>query len=171
MASSGKSTVRDEISQIQAEVQKLGRQDFFDRIQQAAREAICRLPTDGEIKKLDPLSLRYIEQIKEVISAGLTLSDQGDEELISFAREVAWAKLSSNIASNLIIAMDNNGDGGGSGKTCVSQCADEYNKCVDENDCDTSGWICLCCTPCSLQYMACVARCCRIGGGLGPVIA
>jgi hypothetical protein len=133
MTETDKSVASNEISQIRAEVEKVGRQEFFDRIQRAARGALSRFPTNGETKKVDALSLRYLEQVRELVSTGLTLSGKDDEELVRFAREIAWAKLSSSIAANLVAELKNNGGGSGSSLTCVSRCAAEYDQCVNEN--------------------------------------
>ena len=160
--------VFDEASQFQAEVQKLGRREYLRKVKSAAKNAISQLPDDREIEKLDAVSRQYVERISSLIEAGLKLSDSDDAAIARFAHEVSWAKLGTDIAATVMARMS--GGGGGSGPTCVTSCADEYNQCVQENNCDTGGWICICCVPCSLQYMGCVAKCVTVGGGFGGVV-
>lgn len=156
----------DEVNQLQAEVQKLGRKEFLRNVRTAAKAASSQLPDDGEVKKLDSVSKRYVERVADLIERAMKLSDWNSEELFRFANELSWGKLSSDIAATAMARLSGGGGGCG-GRTCVTKCADEYNKCVEENNCDTGGWICLCCALCSLQYMGCVAKCVTVGGGFG----
>lgn len=158
-----------EASQLQAEVRKLGGREFLRKVRSAAKNAISQLPDDYEIEKLDAVSRRYVERISAVIETGLKLTDWNDAELARFAQEVSWAKLGSDIAATVMARMSSDG-GGGSGPTCVTKCAQEYDQCVQENNCDTSGWVCICCVPCSLQYMGCIAKCTVGVGGLGGIV-
>jgi hypothetical protein len=152
-------------SQLQTEIKRVGLQLYLRKVKSAARKALAQMPDEEEISKLDIVSKRYVEQVGALTERGLKATEWGEEELIQFAQELAWAQLTTSIAST-IIAKDNDGGGGGSGKTCVTKCADEYNQCTAENGCDTGGWICICCSPCSLQYMGCVARCVTFSGGI-----
>ncbi|MGJ7459026.1 hypothetical protein ACR80S_03345 [Halomonas sp. MA07-2] len=162
----GVSAVAD---QLQAEIQKLGKREFVRHVRVAAKRAFASLPDESEVEKLDAVSRQYIEGVSSLIETGLKWSDSDDAAIARFAQDLAWAKLSTDIAVSAMARKAGDG-GGGTGPTCVTQCAQEYDKCVSENGCDTSGWICLCCSPCSLQYMGCVARCVTVGGGIGGIV-
>lgn len=43
--------------------------------------------------------------------------------------------------------------------SCTQQCADVYNNCMAANDCTRGGWVCVCCIPCSLVFVTCMASC------------
>lgn len=159
--------VSDEASQIQEEVQKLGRREYLRKIKSAAKNALSQLPDNHEIEKLDAVSREYVEKISSLIEAGLKLSDSDDATIARFAHEVSWAKLGTDIAATVMARISNGGGGGG--PTCVTRCANEYDKCMQENNC-TSSFFCICCVPCSLQYMGCVAKCVTVGGGFGGVV-
>lgn len=155
-------------SQFQAEVDRIGKREYFTKVRSAARGTLAQLPDIRETERLDPLFRRYVERLTVLMDEGMKLSEADEGNLARFAQEVAWAKLVADIAV-AAIARRNDG-GGGTGPTCVTKCANEYDQCVSENGCDTSGWICVCCTPCSLQYMGCVARCALPVGGFGGVV-
>ncbi len=156
-----------EAREIQAEIEKLGRQEFLKKIRASARNAISNLPDASECEKLDPISRQYLERVTNIIESGLKSSDWDDSELAKYAQEVSWGRLTSNIAAGYM-ALDNSGGGGG--PTCVTRCEQEYHDCTSENNCETGGWVCVCCVPCSLQYAGCVAKCVTVGGGFGGVV-
>lgn len=156
-------------SQINDQIQKLGRKEFLRKVKSASKNAYKHLLDADETKKLDDVSTQYIERVTNIIEIGSRSSDWNDSQIIRYAQEVSWGKLSSDIAVSFL-ARDNPGGGGGGGQTCVSRCAGEYDQCVSENGCDTSGWVCVCCVPCSLQYMGCVAKCVTVGGGFGGIV-
>ncbi len=159
-------------TQIQIQAEKLGRRQLMQQIGGAAKKAMSQLPGDCEVEKLDAVSRRYLERVTHLIQSGLSASKWDDAEIVRFTGEMAWAQLSTDIIST-VIQRDNADSGGDSGDTCVTRCRKEYEKCVGptENDCDTGGWGCLCCVPCSLQYMGCVAGCVASIVGIGIRIA
>lgn len=106
---------------------------------------------------------RYLEQVHELLQDATQATSWNAPQLASFATEVAWVRLVSDLG---VAYMKRGGGAGLDEPTCVTKCANEYTKCIGENGCDDSGWVCLCCTPCSLQYSGCVASC-TLGGGLG----
>jgi hypothetical protein len=109
---------------------------------------------------LDETSQRFARRIDELLAEAVNAERWNDTQLAFFARDLGWAKLTADIGA---IALRQGGGGGGGG-TCVTRCAAEYNQCMLENGC-TSSFICLCCIPCSLQYMGCVAGCTMNAGG------
>ncbi|WP_263358393.1 hypothetical protein [Acidicapsa ligni] len=142
-----------------------GRRAFLSSVRNSARKAIASLPDSSQVEKLDKFSRRYIEGVSALIERGLKASDWEDEEIAHFAQEISWATLAAQLG-NISVYLDNgNGDSGGG--TCVSRCADEYQQCYDENSCEDHWYGCLCCVPCSLQYMGCIARCVGFSGGFG----
>ncbi len=164
----GNMTGTDVAGQMQGEIEKIGRQGYLRKVRSAARKALAQMPDDEVTEKLDAVSKRYITQVSALVESGLKAMDWGETELARFANDLAWAKLVLSV-SGTIIDLDNGGGGGG--PTCVTQCASQYEQCVKENDCDTGGWLCLCCIPCSLQYMGCGWKCITAGGGFGISIA
>jgi hypothetical protein len=163
MARKDRADAIDEAAQMQAEIQKLGKGEFLRDVRSAARNAISQLPDSSEVEKLDSTSRQYFEQIAKVVEAGLGMSQWDDQEVTRFVRDVSWAQLCTGVAA---IALQNTGGGPG-GQTCPTDCENEYDKCMKEHDC-THSFICICCVPCSLRYMGCMASCIRKGksGGL-----
>lgn len=45
------------------------------------------------------------------------------------------------------------------GSSCTAQCTDVYNNCMTANSCSRDGWICVCCSGCSLAFATCMALC------------
>ena len=162
--------LRGDIGQLlQAEAQKIGKDEFLKKIRTAARNAGKELTYSESSEKMDPLAMQYIERISGLMEQGAKLTEWDDEALARYLNDVAWAKFATDVVSS-VMAKDNPGSGGGSGPTCVTKCANEYDQCISENSCDTSGWICVCCMPCSLQYMGCVAKCTVVRGGFGGIV-
>jgi hypothetical protein len=52
-----------------------------------------------------------------------------------------------------VMAQDQ--DPGSGGPSTSADCAAIYNKCMTDNNC-TYSLVCLCCIPCSLEYLACM---------------
>jgi hypothetical protein len=75
---------------------------------------------------------------------------------VQFAREVDGLRLASDAIAAFMIRNDE--DGGG-GESCAGKCMTEYNKCINEYNCDPSSIVCICCVPCSLAYAGCLAKC------------
>jgi hypothetical protein len=145
-----------EDSQLQAELKKIGKREFLEDVKSAAREALSDLPDDREIQKLDPVSRQYVERVSILIAASLRLTETDDAAIAQFAQDVSWAKLVTDIAK------DNAPD-----KPSATVCKDEYQQCVEDHDCDTSGWVCVCCIPCSLRYIKCMMVRVVSEGGIG----
>lgn len=151
--------------QIQQEIQRLGERELLRRIQQAARKGLVDFLDDSEIGRLSPPGRLIVERMRYVVEEGSRATSWDTSQLARMANDLAWAH---HITRLMVVYLDNN-SGSGEGKTCVTKCSDEYNKCMEENSCEYS-WFCLCCMPCSLQYMGCVAKCTvGFGGGIfGP---
>ena len=153
---------------LEIEARKIGKDEYLKKIRTAARSAGKELAYSDSSEKMDPLAKQYVERVSSLLEFGSKLTEWDDEALARYLNEVAWAKFATDVVMS-VMARDNSG-GGGSGPTCVTRCATEYDQCVSENSCDTSGWICVCCMPCSLQYMGCVAKCSTVGGGFGGLV-
>jgi hypothetical protein len=143
------------------EVEKTGRQEYFKKIRSIASSFIAESPESDAVVPLDNLSQGYSDRVAALLDRAANLADDDDEELTRLAQELSWAKMTVEI----IVARDNTG---GTGVTCATGCAGEYDQCVGENGCETGGWVCICCVPCSIQYMGCMRRC--ILGGSGGVV-
>lgn len=154
---------------LEVEAKKIGKDEYLKKIRTSARSAGKELAYTDSSEKMDPLARQYVERISGLLETGAKLTEWDEEALARYLNEVAWAKFATDLVSS-VMARDNSGTGGGSGPTCVTKCANEYDQCISENSCDTSGWICVCCVPCSLQYMGCVAKCSMVGGGFGGVV-
>jgi hypothetical protein len=161
-----KSVDADTRHELRAEFDKLGREVYLQRVRSAARKAVAKLPDPDEGKKLSGEAALLVEQMEKLITDGLSAPEWSDARLSRYVTEVGWGRL---VAATATIAMQGHGGGGG-GSSCVTECAQEYDRCMAENSC-TSSFFCLCCMPCSLQYMGCVARCVRGSGGIGVIIA
>jgi hypothetical protein len=128
---------------------------MLGRIAATANNALRNFPNPSQFKNVNSERRNYLEQIRKLLNTGKSASKWNAAQLASFADQVDKIKAK---------AVQLNNDGGGGGKTCVTRCRDEYNKCMDENDCEYS-FICICCSPCSLQYLGCMTNCAIPGGG------
>ena len=160
--------VTDVFQKIQAQVEKVGQRELLRQIQQSARAAVGNLPDDVEIGKLNVIGRMVMTQFCNLIESGCNAAAWNTSQLASYVSEVAWAKRMADVN---VVYMRNNGTG--QEKTCAGNCLSESDKCIKEHVCDDSGWICICCIPCSLQYMGCVAKCTvsSSGGVFGLSIA
>lgn len=154
---------------LEVETQRIGKDEFLKKIRSAARSAGKELADFDSMERMDPLATQYLAKVTSLIEYGTKLNEWDEEALARYIGEVAWAKFASDVVMSFM-ARDNSGSGGGSGPTCVTKCANEYDQCISENRCDTSGWVCVCCMPCSLQYMGCVAKCTVVRGGFGGIV-
>jgi len=147
--------------QLQHEIERHGRRELLGLIQRSARMALAKMV--DEPKHLNTVGRRYLDQVSELLQRAASAKSWSNDELIAFAHEVAWAKLLTDAD---VIYRRASGSGT-SDVTCVTACAQEYAQCLNENGCDANAWVCLCCVPCSLQYMGCVASCSLPGAGRG----
>jgi hypothetical protein len=113
---------------------------------------------------------KFVERVLVVITDALQTTRWSDAQLVEFAQALSWGTLSASLAAVAVGLKSEGGGNGGNGKTCVTQCRDEYDNCMKENQCKKGGWICLCCAPCSLQYVGCVAKCVVKVGGFGGIV-
>ena len=141
---------------------KVGRREFNTQVQHAARKAMAGLPSAHEVDRAHPSIRPMLGRICELAEASSRIHEIDDDQaLIALVSEIAWARQSMELVAALVASRPGGGGGGSGGGsvTCVTECQREYDQCINENSCDTSGWICFCCTPCSLQYMGCIAGC------------
>ncbi|MCB9054959.1 MAG: hypothetical protein H6549_03785 [Chitinophagales bacterium] len=145
-------------------------------------------------KKLSQDGKMFFKKFREIIDrASKTTDNTSTEEYNSIMSDLGWAMFiiktsfsESNNGTNSNSTAKRRGsntmsefsswvfaDGGNKDKTCATKCRDDYNKCMTENDCnydrDSVFGICLCCTPCSLQYAGCLARCVISGNNNGVI--
>jgi hypothetical protein len=107
----------------------------------------------------------FIKQVDHLLLQAADAETWNERQITEFALQLSWAKLGADLFSSTI-ARDN-----GPGLTASTRCEEEYDQCMVEHNCTTSTF-CICCTPCSLQYIACMAGMFRAtGGSRGPVIA
>lgn len=79
-----------------------------------------------------------------------------DDDLADFAAELAGMAEAHEI---IIVYLDEQ-DGGGQGGTTSADCRRLYDACVN-TECGPGGdggLVCVCCTPCSLEYIGCMRR-------------
>ena len=137
------------------ELEEAGLRTILSEIQSSARKAFAGL-AEVDTESLNAFGQDYVDRVSHLLRQATDASSWDESRVGAFMGEIRWAKLVTDMQ---VAFMMRDNDGGGGGGTCVTQCATEYDQCVTENGCDTSGWVCLCCAPCSLQYMGCVAKC------------
>lgn len=153
------------LGQIRTESEKLGQRAFKSRVEAAARASLAQFPTRSEYVHLDRMTVRYVERIQRFLELSLRASTWTDGDLEVAATELAWSRLASDI---IALALKNNGSGTGAGSvTCATGCRQEYDKCINAENCDEDAWLCLCCLPCAAQYTGCIAKCVVGSGGFG----
>lgn len=154
-------------SQIETQAWEMGKEGLLKELRVAARQAYASLPDESELRILNATGQRVLGEFRRLIETALQTSDWSVDKLADFAGEVACARL---VADVIVLHMQNNDNSPGTGKTCAGQCLDEYNKCMKEHNCKDDSWICICCSPCSLQYMGCISACVlsfsSAGGGI-----
>jgi hypothetical protein len=152
-----------EFASLKSEFENAGKQSILRGIAAAGRKLLARLPDDPGFEKLVPEARLFLERVNILATEALNASEWSEARLAIFIREVGWARLTARFGS--ILLRNNGGGGSGSGPTCPTQCETEYDKCMAEHRC-TDSFICLCCTPCSLLYLGCMAGCIRRGGSI-----
>jgi hypothetical protein len=155
------------MEQIHSEFQRSDRAAFLRRVSSSAKRAPREALSEADVQSMAGPSAMLLQQVDSPLDAGRGASSFTDAQLASYVREVAWGKLAADMAA---IAMRQKG-GGGTGPTCATRCETEYDQCMDEHSC-TSSFLCICCIPCSLQYIGCMRKCIIgiKGGAGGPVI-
>ena len=151
----------NDIQKISKDLKKIGHIEILEKIQKTSRNALCDFPTDKDISKLPPREKRVVNRIRDVLQAGCECSEWGEPQLVEFLNDVSWGVAVAD-AVTAFMMLDNN-DGGGGNMSCSTKCRKVYDKCVNDEGCDTDCWICLCESTCSLEYTACMARC-LVGG-------
>ena len=121
------------------------------------------MPTEKELAP-DEAIHRFHTRVSNLLKDILATTDWTDERLIRIAREADWAHTSMALAalahtskqSTLSLSPRLPNDGGG-GPTAANKFSDEYDQCMKASSC-TYSLLCLCCVPCSLQYVGCMGK-------------
>lgn len=155
-------TVKD-IHRVRYDLQMIGHRDSLARIQKASRVALAEFPTDSEISELPPRGRRVLNRIRDLLQAGCECTDWDTSQLVGFLSDVSWGVGVADAVTAFLMRDDDNGGGGGGGEGCSTKCRKVYDRCVNDEGCDTDCWICLCESTCSLEYMSCMAKCLKVG--------
>jgi hypothetical protein len=143
---------KEAASELLAELKKAGRSNYLNRVSTVAQKGLQHPSTNTALQKLKPETRQLVTQMDALIAEGTTSSEWSDEKITQFAREVAWAKAAATHAATMVFLQNEGG-----GPTPATACANEYDQCMKENHCEPS-FFCLCCVPCSLQYMGCLRK-------------
>jgi hypothetical protein len=150
------------------EIESLGRRELEARVRRAARRALAAVP-DGWDEHDGPGG-KIVGRFSKLFEKGSATRRWSDDELLSYSQEVGWGVRVAQLFEQYLM---NNGDTDPA--SCVAGCRKKYDACINDYGCDESGWICVCCIPCSLEYMGCVLGCSDPRKGLfglgGAVIA
>lgn len=128
------------------------------RIQRAARDALRNFPTPEEIDRLPPRGKRAIGRMRQLMEAGIDNDNWDPATLAEYLGEVTWSVAVTDGITGFM-TKDNAGGGAQPGEGCSTRCRKVYERCVNDEGCDTDCWICICESTCSLEYVACGARC------------
>jgi hypothetical protein len=142
--------------QLKLEFQSTDRNAYLSNIEKTAKSVLASLPEKRDGAKVTGALQNFVERLRLLLELGAQASNWSDAQLTKYLRELAWLRTSSEMVG--IALLDNSGGGGGN-DTCITKCRKEYDKCINDEGCDTSGWVCICCSACSLQYAGCIARC------------
>ncbi len=123
---------RKVLEQIDEHCKKVGRDTFLSKVQAAAQSALCDFPTEQETQRFNKLGQTYFAQTRAVLEAGLVAPKFDNTMLVAFVNDLSWVVFTSQMIAAM---MRDNDTGGGSGKTCVGKCSDEYDKCMNESGC------------------------------------
>ena len=144
-------------SEFTAEAAKLGRETILRNISIESRKAFSA-GDDPEGTDLDETSKLFIEGVDKLLVGGLDAKTWSDSQLSRFVHELGWAKVAADVVA-AAVARDND-----DGSTPANRCQTEYDNCMKTSGC-THSFFCLCCVPCSLQYLGCMRKI-VFGGGL-----
>lgn len=130
------------------------------KIREESQKTLVDFPTAEKIEsmRLTANGKSGAKRIRVLLESASQNSKWTQQNLDDFTNEIEWATM-------FLQRANDSPDGPGGGTTCATNCRTDYNKCMKENDC-TSSFFCLCCVPCSLQYMGCIGRCMGKTGGL-----
>jgi hypothetical protein len=150
----------DAYKDILRDLENLGRRDLLLRIRRASRNAIAGIP-EGLDEGRGP-GAQIVRRLITLFGRGAGIDELTDDHLLSLAQEVAWGVRVAKAAESYLMK-----DGGGDSESCADRCRKKYDTCINGYGCDESQWICICCTPCALEYMGCVLGCSdpRVGFG------
>jgi hypothetical protein len=138
-------------------------------------QAEAAFPTSQKIDQSTKLTAKgksLFKQLRQVIVKGSQISERTpigtflslektmDSALnaigVSFDEngKLSVAKMRQSGVFTTIGINSMSGEGG-----CTERCNAVYNTCMSANDCTRGGWICLCCSGCSLVFATCMASC------------
>ena len=154
------------MSSIGAVPTKFKTKEFFDKITSAARNAQSSMPMPGDFAAADAATKKLFDKLSTLFQDILSTSEWTDERLTSLAREADWAHTSVQLSVSGAGAKGGDLSREKSGQTPATDCSDEYDKCMQENSC-TYSFPCLCCLPCTVQYVGCMSKILvsHVGGG------
>jgi hypothetical protein len=147
--------------QIQSEFESTGRKIYLQRINSAARYALAQMPELEDIDKLSGPPRLFVERSSALVTEGLEAPSWSDLELATHAGELGWWRLAASVVA---VAMQRNNGGG---VTPATNCENQYEQCLLEHNCTDHSWVCICCMPCSYQYVRCMAGMVVGAGGFG----
>lgn len=165
-----------------------------NKLQKAAAKNFSSTPSLKDIeqsKELTPYGKKVFKIFRTVIEDANKLNEKSTEdEYNRVVKDLSWAILllegsnqppqpktnSTAKVKSQGIASSGNGFfvkvGDGNNKGCAKTCLDNYNACMADLDCnydrDSFLGICLCCAPCSAEYVGCMLAC-TLGNGGGVI--
>jgi hypothetical protein len=155
----------DEANNKISELTKAASEEELKPIQEAATVVLRDFPTQAQIessRNLNEQEKLIFTEIRNVIVRTSDIKTITKKQLEGLANEISW--MNELVTAIAKAKAPNNPDK----RDCASRCADEYDSCKDGH-CGKghrpSWYGCLCCMPCSLQYMGCTGRCTITGVG------
>lgn len=141
-------------------------------LKSSAAKVKAEFPSAAKIagsKSLTKKGKELFTKISGTIKKGAAVTDKTTkDEYLAIVKELNSATEELKGSDGGKSAKKNNGTGIGggtggifneAGNSCVTNCRLEYSQCVSENQCQSHWGVCICCVPCSLQYMGCIRRC------------
>ena len=119
------------------------------KISSASDAALKNSPKRPTFKTANRKERALLERGRTLLKAGKSANKWNAARLVKYANQLDDYK--SDLEAN-ISAKDNAPD---EEKQKATKCKEDYQKCLDENDCEYS-FFCLCCVPCVSDYLGCM---------------
>jgi hypothetical protein len=158
----------DHLDDVTTHLNEVGADKFKASIRDAARRGIAtqgRATDRHGTRRLTHMQKDFVAQTDHLLLQAADAHNWNPRQIAEFAHHMSWAMLAAEALTSTI-ARDNSPGG----TTPATACREQYDQCMLQNNC-TRSLICICCIPCSLEYIGCMRHVFGGLGGRGPVIA
>ena len=145
-----------EIDDLRAQIESLGETEIEQikkRLQGTARRALAESREEVDYTQVGPGTRAFLSAVDDLRATARSARKWSDVELVAFAGKLSGVMVASEMMDAYVARTASASFG------CFDKCSEDLSRCFVRDGCDKSGWICLCCSSCYVDYLNCKVDC------------